>query len=666
MEVCSTMASRFLGRRPALAPSYVYLNRLQRLLLGKPKSTGDDRQERLNILTGLAVFSADSVSSVAYATEEILLVLAAAGSGAGVFSLPVGLAIVTLILIVSVSYNQTIRAYPGGGGSYVVSKENLGVSAGLAAGAALMVDYFLTVAVSTASGIAAITSAVPALQGREVVLGLVAIWFIAWVNLRGVRESGAFFSVLTYGFVIAMGLLLVVGAYKAIFIPGFWHPAAPVRVGFGLGGGEWADLTQGVTLFMLLRAFASGCTALSGIEAVSNGVQAFKPPEAENAVKTLRLSRTLLYTVFTGITLLAYGLQLFPQDGETLLSQIAREVFHGGPLYYVVQVMTAAILLLAANTAYAGFPRLASMLAADGYLPRKLANRGDTLVYNDGVLVLACLASALIILFQGDVHLLIPLYAVGVFLAFTVSQCGMVVHWTRVAQLPGESLRRHAGAVVTNALGAVFSGVALLVIAVSKFTHGAWIVWLIIPLIMLYFTRVHDYYERFKDRVESLEDVHMRIDQADKVKVVMTIGGLSPVIDHAMQVARRFSDDVTAVYVATDPAQGAKVARKWDRERHGGTPLVVLDSPYRTIVPPLRRYLTELQQANPGCVINLLVPVVVTNDPFDSYLHNGTANQMLRELRFSEGILITVIPFYVNMDPMAQSALAAYPPVSEI
>lgn len=641
------------------SPSYELVTRAKRILFGRPKRTDQQHHERLSVLSGLAVFTSDALSSVAYATEEILLVLAVAGAAASTYSLGVGLAIVALVFIVAASYNQTIHAYPSGGGSYIVSKENLGTNAGLVAGAALLVDYILTVAVSTASGIAAITSAFPSLQGREIALCLVAIWLTAWVNLRGVKESGSVFSLPTYGFVLSMFVLIGVGAFKAA--TGSWAPIAPAEAGLGFGSPAFKELTSGVTLFMLLRAFASGCTALTGIEAVSNGVQAFKAPEAANAIKTMKLGRNILFAMFTGITLLAYGFHLVPRAGETLLSQLAREVFGNGAMYYVIQSATALILLLAANTAYADFPRLSSMIARDGFLPRKLANLGDTLVFHYGIAMLAAAASVLVVIFHGDVHMLIPLYAVGVFMAFTMSQTGMVIHWLKVAREPGQSLKSHGWSILINTLGALLSGVALVVIAITKFTHGAWIVTIVIPLVVTYFRYVHNYYNRFRARVADLQETPMTIDDARGVKVVLTIGGLTPVIDHAMRAARRLSTDITAVYVATDPEQGEKVSRKWDQARHGGTPLVVLPSPYREVISPLRRYLDRLRLENPEMIINLLVPVIVTNEPFDEYLHNGTADQIRRELRFSEGILITEIPFYVNMKAQEARVLAYEP-----
>lgn len=377
---------------------------LRHIVFGPPIRNDQERHERLGILSGLAVFSTDAISSVAYATEEILWVLVAAGPVATAYSLPVGLAIVVLMVVVIASYNQTIRAYPRGGGSYVVSRDNLGSTTGLVAGAALLVDYVLTVAVSTASGVAAITSAVPILRGHEVGLGIVAVWFVAWVNLRGVRESARTFAVPTFSFIGAM--LIGVGVWRLAH--GAWHPPVNPGAVFGLpggwgvqGGGPALGAASGVSLFMLLRAFASGSTALTGIEAISNGVQSFAPPEAGHAVRTMNLEGVIMYTLFGSVTLLAFSLGLLPRHDETLLSQIARGVFGGGAMYYVVQAATTAVLLLAANTAYQGFPRLAAFMAMDGYLPRRFSNRGDRLVHNLGIYVLAGAASVLVVVSEA-------------------------------------------------------------------------------------------------------------------------------------------------------------------------------------------------------------------------------------------------------------------------
>ncbi len=647
------------------SPSEELKLRLKRWFIGRPKRTDQQNVERLSVASGLAVFSADGISSVAYATEEIMWVLIGASAAAAVYALPVGVGIVLLVLIVAASYTQTIRAYPAGGGSYIVSRANLGTVAGLVAGASLLIDYILTVAVSTAAGIAAVTSAIPFLQGHEVVLCLVAIWFVAWVNLRGVRESGAIFSIPTYSFVFSIFLMIAVGVYKALH--GLWHPPVSPGAGFGLvglGAGGMAafpGLASGVTVFLLLRAFSSGCTALTGLEAISNGVGAFRAPETVNAVRTMSLERTLLYTMFAGITLLAFGFSALPKPNETVLSQIARDVFGGtNVFYYLVQATTMLILLLAANTAYADFPRLAGFISRDGYLPRRLSNRGDTLVFNYGITLLAALASGLIILFRGSTHLLIPLYAVGVFTAFTLSQTGMVVHWIKEARQRAEPVWRHWWSLFLNALGALLSGMVLMIIAVTKFSHGAWIVLVLIPGILWYFLWVHRYYERFSERLKGLIHEHMTIDDPPATKVILTLGKLSPVIDHSLRVARRMSRDITAVYVAVDPEVGEEYRRKWDLRRHGGVPLVVLPSPYRDVVGPMREYLERIRAENPKTLINLVVPIVATNEPFDSYLHNGTADLILRELRYTEGIVISVVPFYVDMSSHAERVICAW------
>ena len=637
------------------SPSEELKSRLKRWFIGRPKRTDQQYVERLSVTSGLAVFSADGISSVAYATEEIMWVLIGVSAAASVYALPVGIGIVLLVLIVAASYTQTIRAYPTGGGSYIVSRSNLGALAGLVAGAALLIDYVLTVAVSTAAGIAAVTSAIPFLHGHEVALCLLAIWSVAWVNLRGVRESGAIFSVPTYSFVFSIFLMIGVGVYKALH--GLWHPPVSPAAGFGLAGSE----AGGITLFLLLRAFSSGCTALTGLEAISNGVGAFKAPETVNAVRTMSLERTLLYTMFAGITLLAFGFSALPKPNETVLSQIARDVFGGTNIfYYAVQATTMFILLLAANTAYADFPRLTGFISRDGYLPRRLVNRGDTLVFNYGIMLLAALASALIVLFRGSTHLLIPLYAVGVFMAFTLSQTGMVVHWIKEAHQRAQPVWRHWWPLFLNALGALLSGMVLVIIAATKFSHGAWIVLVLIPGILWYFRWVHRYYLRFNERLKGLIHEHMTIDNPPATKVILTLGKLSPVIDHSLRVARRMSRDITAVYVAVDPEVGEEYKGKWDLRRHGGVPLVVLPSPYRDVVGPLRAYLERLRAENPKTLINLVVPIVATNEPFDSYLHNGTADLILRELRYTEGIVISVVPFYVDMSTHADRVICAW------
>lgn len=623
-------------------PAPVLIRRLKRLLLGRPKRTDEALRERLPVAVGLAVFFSDALSSVAYGPEEIFYVLMAAGTAALPYALTIGLAIVALIFLVSTSYTQTIRAYPGGGGAYVVARENLGELPGLVAAAALLTDYLLTVAVSVAAGVSALTSGFPWLRGHEVSISVVVVLFIAWMNLRGVRESGTFFAIPTYAFILTMTGLVAAGLLH--LFQGGWHPAVDPADGFALR--HLPLYGSGLSVFLLLRAFASGTATLTGLEAVANGVRAFRPPEAENAARTMILGRTLLAALFAGLMILATGLHVLPREGETVLSQVARAVFGGGPAYYAVQVATMLILFLAANTAFADFPRLLGILARDGYVSRRFANLNDTLVYGLGITLLAGFASLLLVLFQGSTHRLIPLYAVGVFTAFTLSQTGMVVHWVRERR---RGTGRHTWSLLVNGLGALACAGVLVIVVLTKFALGGWVAVVIIPSLVLYFLSVKHYYERFLERVTALEKERMRIDTAGRIKVVLAIGGLSPVIDHAARVACRLSPDVVAVHVATEPEYGEHIRRAWQPEKYGGIPLKVLESPFRDVVGPLRAFLDRLLAENPGTVINLLVPAIVTNDPFDGYLHNGTASQILRELVYSEGVLITVIPFYVDL-----------------
>jgi amino acid transporter len=608
---------------------------LKRLFVGKPLPTAAAPHERLGIPAALAVFSSDGLSSVAYATEEILLVLIAGGSAAAALSLPVGLAIVALVFIVAASYSQTIHAYPGGGGSYIVSKENLGEHAGLVAGAALLIDYVLTVAVSAAAGVAAITSAIPRLREYEVLLALIAVWVIALVNLRGVRESGAIFSAPTYGFIGAMYLVIGVGLLRVL--QGDWHPPTHPLAGFGWNG-DLGTLVSSVGVFQILRAFAGGCVAVTGIEAISNGVQAFRPPEADNAMKAMRLERTMMYTMFGAITLLAFGFQAWPKEDETVLSQIAREVFGGGPLYYAVQATTAMILLLAANTAYADFPRLASLLARDRFLPRQLANRGDRLVFSNGVLVLSALASVLLVAFHGETHLLIPLYAVGVFLAFTLSQAGMVAHWVA---LRGGGWVRSA---LLNGVGAVLTAVVLVVIAVTKFTQGAWIVVLLIPCIVMFFRKIRRHYLRVGSEL-TLEG--FREEPPTGHTVLVPVSGIHRGVVTALHYAQAISSDVEAVTVSLDPGSTEQMRKGW-AEYAPEVPLVVLDSPYRSVIGPIREYIEQVKGRSTRHLVTVVLPEFVPAHWWEHFLHNQTALALKATLLFSARTVVTSVPHHLS------------------
>ena len=455
------------------------VQRLKRVLVGRPIPTSLDQHERLSRVTGLAVFASDALSSVAYATEAILLVLVAAGTAALGASLPIALAIAVLVAIVVTSFRQSILAYPKGGGAYVVTRENLGRYPSLVAGAALLIDYVLTVAVSTAAGIDAITSAIPPLYPHRVTLCIAGVLAIALANLRGVREAGRLFAGPTYLFVGAYLAMILWGL--VLWLRGEAGPAAAEAEGRGV---------EALTLFLALRAFASGCAALTGIEAVSDGVPAFRTPEAQNARQVLAALGLILIVLFVGITVLVYVFHVVPVAGETTNSQLARRVFGLSPFYYLVQGVTALILVLAANTSFADFPRVASFLARDGFVPRQFANRGDRLAYSNGILILTVLSVGLLVVFQGDTHALIPLYAVGVFLSFTLKQASMVRYWL------GRRRRGWVAGVSVQAVGATATGLVMVIIAVTKFTHGAWIVVVLIPALVVAFVTVRRHYDQ--------------------------------------------------------------------------------------------------------------------------------------------------------------------------
>ncbi|TKB72143.1 MAG: APC family permease [Nitrospira sp.] len=494
---------------------------LKRVLVGLPLRTAQAAHERLSKRLALAVFSSDALSSVAYATEEILLVLVLAGSVAVPMSLPISGLIVGLLAILTISYSQIIFEYPQGGGAYTVARSNLGAMPGLIAAAALMIDYVLTVAVSVAAGMAAMTSAVPELFPYREALGLAAIILVLVLNLRGVRESGRIFAVPTYVFIASLLLMLGVGFLRLMWggTPGPAAHAATVNT---------QGATEAMTLFLLLRAFSSGCTAITGVEVISNGVSAFKPPETKNAALTMIGMSAVLGTLFMGITILASQFGVLPKIDETVVSQVARVTFGTGPLYYLVQASTMMILVLAANSAFAGFPRLASLLAKDSYMPHQMAIMGDRLVFSNGIIILGFFSCLLIVKFQGDTHALIPLYAVGVFLSFTLAQAGMCKRWL-------EKRGPHWGKkLLINGTGALATGVATLIIGSTKFTHGAWIVVALLPLLIMWFRAVHAHYDAVAQQVGLTRDT--RPPQPRRNTVIIPISGVTSKIKFSIEL----------------------------------------------------------------------------------------------------------------------------------
>ncbi|HYA14903.1 MAG TPA: APC family permease [Syntrophales bacterium] len=601
---------------------------LKSVLIGTPIESIKEKHERLPKTMGLAVFSSDALSSVAYGPEEILLALIVGGTALLHYSMPIAIGIVTLIAIVSMSYFQTIHAYPSGGGAYIVAKENLGAYPGLVAGAALLIDYVLTVAVSISSGIAAITSAFPDLRNYTVAMCLIAILFIMVVNLRGVKESGKVFSIPVYLFIGSLLLLIGVSITKYFSLP---H--------LTLNGLN--ETTSNVfPLFIILRAFASGCATLTGIEAVSNGVRAFKAPEARNAGITLMWMAMILGVLTLGIAFFAHQYNILPNENETVLSQLSRAVFSKGIIYYTIQFATSLILILAANTSFADFPRLSSIMAADRYLPRQLSNRGDRLVFSNGILILGLLSMLLIVLFSGDTHTLIPLYAVGVFTAFTLSQAGMVRHWFKAKEAGWRK------GIVINGIGTITTAIVLAIISVEKFTHGAWIVLIAIPSLVILTRKIHQHYISVAQQL-SVEYCITEEKEFKHHSVIIPISGIQQAVIAAVKYAKALSDDAIAVYVCLDPIETAKIRAKWDKHCMGVS-LVILDSPYRSIIEPLMDYVTEVQTRYKDGVITIVLPEFVPSKWWHHLLHNQTALFIKGVVLFKKGVVSTSVPFHLK------------------
>ena len=601
---------------------------LKRLIVGAPMPLAQARHERLSKTVALAVFSSDAMSSVAYATEEILLILVLAGTAAAHLTVPIALAIAGLLVVVSVSYQQTIHAYPSGGGSYIVARANLGPTAGLVAAGALLIDYVLTVSVSVAAGVAALTSAVPWLLAHRVLLGVVFTAAIAYANLRGVRESGRVFAVPTYLFIVTFSALVGTGLFR--WLTGTLPAAAAAS--------ETVAATQTLTWFLVLRAFASGCTALTGVEAISNGVPAFKHPEARNAAITMGWMAAVLGTLFIGVSVLASALGITPLADETVVSQVARRLFGDGFFYFLIQGSTTLILVLAANTSFADFPRLNSLLARDRYAPRQFRTLGDRLVFSNGILILAGLAAALIIVFGGDTHALIPLYAVGVFISFTLSQAGMVRHWLTDG---GAGWRWRLG---VNGVGALVTGAVTVVIAVTKFTHGAWIVVLLIPLLVLGFRAIYRHYDTVAHEL-SLE--HLVEEPPVNNTVLVLVGDLHMGVVKALRYAQSLSPSPKAVYVELDPSATARLEERWSKGGCG-VPMVVLASPYRSMLRPLLDYIGRIRERDANSVVTIVIPEFVPRRWWQHLLHNQTALLVKGALLFRRGVVVVDVPFHLH------------------
>lgn len=613
-------------------------DRLQRILIGKPLDSETIDEQKYTVLSGIPILSSDAISSVAYAVEEILLVLVPAIGILAYGKLTfISLAIIGLLVLLTFSYRQTIDHYPNGGGAYIVAKDNLGAIPGVTAGSALLVDYVLTVAVSISSGTAAITSAFPELFRYRVEICLILILLLMLGNLRGVRESSQLFSLPSYAFMFAMVSLIVVGFFRvAVF---HYVPIEPPL--------DQLKTLEPVTLFLLLRAFSSGCTALTGVEAVSNAIPNFKQPSRANAKKVLMWLSIIVFVIFGGTSLLANIYHVIPNAKVTILSEIASQVFGKTFMFYFIQATTALILIMASNTAYADFPLLLAVMSQDGFVPKQFTQRGNRLSFSNGIFALSCLAGLLIIIFGGTTHALIPLYAVGVFLSFTLSQTGMFIRWLRTREE-----HWHYKAII-NGMGAVVTAITVLIIGSTKFIHGAWIVIILIPILIFLMLRIKNHYTAVavQLRLETEQLPEVDIDHNFyRNKVIVPIDSINKSSIRALRYAKTITDHVTAFHVAIDKESGEKIRSRWD-SLHTDIPLVVWHSPYRKIINPILRFIeSEEYEYKKGDVITVILPQFKVSTWWHFFLHNQTRAVVQRELLKHKHIVIATMPLRLKDD----------------
>jgi amino acid transporter len=616
--------------------------------LGVPLPSSRQLHERLPKILALPVFSSDAVSSVAYGPEEVLIAIALVGSSAWDISWPIGICVAVLIAIVSMSYRQTIHAYPHGGGSYTVAKENLGIPYGLVAAASLLTDYVLTVAVSVAAGIQALVALEPAIDAHKVFVCLLAVFIIAMANLRGLRESGLLFAGPTYCFIAGLGTLVVVGLYKVAF-GGPVHKIVPESVHL--------PVSHALGAFIILKAFSSGCSALTGIEAIANGVPAFKPPESKNAASTMVYMAIVLGTLVLGVTYLAHVFHALPGTfikeqhlvnlphysvlkDQTLVAQLVDHVFGRGKFYAFIQIATCLILILAANTAFQDFPRLSSIMARDRFAPRQLANIGDRLVFTNGIIVLSLAAAGLLVLFKGETNRLIPLYAVGVFISFTLSQFGMAV---RQRRLKHPHWHLHVG---ISTFGAIVTGVVAAVIAITKFVTGAWIVTLLIPGIVYILYKIHGHYITLGNQLRLTDDDARHHEPVRSTSIVLTSSIHKGVLP-ALEYARTLSHDCRALFIETDPVETAIIKERWE-EFGMGVPLVIMEAEFRTLIGPIMEYLEEVKKERPNYIVTVVMPEFVAAKWWHRFLHNRSSLMLKMMLMFRRDIVFTNVRFFLE------------------
>jgi len=626
------------------------------MLIGRPLETRTLAHQVVSKKVGLAVFASDAISSTAYATEEILVILALTGTMLHFgLAVPIAIAIAILLVIVTISYRQTIFAYPNGGGAYIVARENLGQTAALVAGSALLTDYVLTVAVSISSGVAQIVSAFPGLAPFRVALAVGIIAFVTLVNLRGVRESGVIFAVPTYFFLAMMGITLIVGFYR-------WATGTlGIVTGVEMVEGTLAPLT----LFLILRAFSSGSTALTGIEAISNGITAFKEPKSRNAAMTLTAMSSILIVLFLGITFLSRHIEAIPSHHETIISQLGRTVFGEGSLLYLLVIAgTALVLLMAANTSYADFPRLAALQAADGFLPRQLTYRGGRLVFSWGIMALALAATVLVVILRASTTALIPLYAIGVFLSFTLSQTGMVIHARKIGRLqPGETLkgvdtdleydpnwRLH---MIISGVGATLTFIVMIIFAITKFTSGAWFVIVLIPLLVLLFSRIHSHYQDVAQALSLENAVRPRL-PSEEVMTVLLVDGVHMGTLEMVDFAKALGSPWRAVHVGVNPEKSEITKRKWEKYIGEGE-LLILPSPYRHLLAPIREYVVGLLQANPRGIVHIVMGHLAMDSVFTQVLHQNSSLILNLGLTGLERVVVTIVPVQIYHDDAGEA-----------
>lgn len=635
---------------------------IKRILFGKPLPTSRALHERLDKIRGLAVFASDPISSNAYATEAILATLIVLGTGALQLALPIAIVIAILVMLVIFSYNQTIMHYPMGGGAYMVAKDNLGTLPSLLAAAPLLTSYVLTVSVSVAAGVKALASAFPEatyFHDHRVYIGIVFITIITWLNLRGVRESGTIFALPTYAFVVGVLLVIVIGLVR--FFGLFGAPPLPITP---VEEVPTQQISTAAFVWLVLRAFAAGCTALTGIEAISDGVQAFREPSARNAVTTMRAMGIMAMSLFIGISFLATQMNIVPRENESVLSQMTRGIVGSGPIYIWVQAFTMLILILAANTAYQDFPRLSAFLAQDRFLPRWMTQVGDRLVYSTGIGALAILSVIVLAIFDGDELRLLPLYAIGVFVSFTLSQFGMVRLWGKIAKLqPGEQLNTGVTILhyepnwhwkrIPSLVGGIITGIVLIILAITKFAEGAWIVIVAQPLMILLFLSIKKHYDHVARNL-SLKNLAPRNLRNPADVAIVPIGDVHRASLRAIKYALKFSQDVRVVKVVGSEKEAEETRQRWERwtEVVDGARLIFLRTEYRNFLTPLVDYIRKVNREEfPGQLVTVVIPEFVPDSTIAHLLHNQSASLLRVLLRGEEDIVVIDVPYHLRKQP---------------